>query len=134
GYASAPSHMSPIPIGHLSRLTRVRAVMRGHGGSALGEGLYPRPVTVTEAPRPRRSALWAPDRRATTTGLLILVTIAAFEALVGVHCDARGERGRHGAFRHAVGSIRVSAGAVRRSSALLCRPARRRVRADHAGA
>ena len=31
--------------------------------------------------RTRRSALWAPDRRATTTGLPILVTIGAFEAL-----------------------------------------------------
>ena len=38
-------------------------------------------MTVTEAPRTRRSALWAPDRRATTIGLVILVTIAAFEAL-----------------------------------------------------
>src|SRR5262249_17048697 len=55
--------------------------MRGPRERKPLESLYPRPVTVTEAPRARRSALWAPDRRATTAGLLILVTISALEAL-----------------------------------------------------
>src|SRR5262245_41443631 len=69
------------PIGHLSRLTHCACC---HAWAREGrplDGLYPGPVTVTDAPRTGRSALWAPDRRATTTGLLILVTIAAFEAL-----------------------------------------------------
>lgn len=55
--------------------------LRGRVGLTPLERLYPGPVTVTGAPRTRRSALWASDRRATTTGLVILVTIAAFEAL-----------------------------------------------------
>ena len=53
---------------------------------------------------------------------------------MGVHLDARGERGRHSAVRHAVGSVRSGAGAARRAGVLPRRPARRRVRADHAGA
>src|SRR5262245_62285446 len=70
-----------IPIGHVSRLTHCAC---RHAWAREGRPvvrLYPGPVAATEAPRTRRSGLWAPDRRATTTGLLILVTIAAFEAL-----------------------------------------------------
>jgi len=36
-------------------------------------------MTVTS--EKRSSPLWAPDRRAATTGLLLLVTLAAFEAM-----------------------------------------------------
>ncbi|MBP2476902.1 MFS family permease [Crossiella equi] len=38
-------------------------------------------MTSTPLPVKPPSPLWAPDRRATTTGLLLLVTLAAFEAM-----------------------------------------------------